>query len=280
MNKKNRERGNILSLELLAFIIVASIVLPYLLQARLAGRYDDNKALIDEVHILGIAAQNYYSEYSIFPDLTNNCANALNELDNATSSFIAGIDNTSPWGKQYNFSCTDKVFTIITALDNKNAIIVANKLAATTASGATITISVPIPSYIPALDSFLALDASGSFDARNSKIINVADIELATSTGLTASDTLLDLFYKQGKFYTVVPGDEINKPECPSHLVQSIHLSLVGLVASNTKIPYPNPPYIASEDSNAWTVGIDIYTEDGLTAAATGTYALAIINCS
>ncbi len=280
MNNKERQQGNILSLELLAFIIVASIVLPYLLQARLTGRDDDNKALIDEVHILGIAAQNYYSEYSIFPDLTNNCANALNELDNATNSFISGIDNTSPWGKQYNFSCTDKLFTITTALDNTNAVIVANKLAATTVSGATITTNIPIPSYIPVLSSFLALNASSSFDARSKKIINVADIELATSTGLTASDTLLDLFYKQGKYFTVTNGEQVDKPECPTHLQQSIHLALVGLVASNTKIPYANPSYIADEDSISWTIGIDVYTEDGLTTGATGTYALAIINCS
>ena len=271
---KNKQQGFILMTTMLIFIITASIVLPYIAQYFSGSRSEERKAVIDEVQILGIAAQNFYSEFSIFPDENNACISALAVMTNATNSFITGIDNTSPWGTNYNFNCTTNLFNISVALDNDHAAIVANRLAATSANGATITTAVPIPSFMPALASFLAQDASGSFDARSNKIINVTDIELTT-----VSDTLLNIINNQTQVFTVVNGEEVSKPNCPPHLSENINLGLAGLVATNSKIPYPNPPFIASSDSDSWTIGIDIYTEDGVGIAATGTYALAIVNC-
>lgn len=274
---KNREQGFVLMSSILVFIITASIILPYVAKYFSGGRFEERKAVIDEIHILGIAAQNYYSEFAIFPDSANSCFNAITAMTNATNSFIAGVDTISPWGTSYNFSCTNNLFNISVELNNDNAAIVANSLAGATATGAIITATVPIPSYMPALASFLSLNiASNSFNARNKKIVNVDDIEL---TGV--SDTLKSIINSQAKFYTVEHNDRVYKPNppCIAPTSPTIHLSLVGLVAINQKIPYANPPYIKVNNASYWTIGIDVYTEDGAATAGVGTYALAIVNC-
>lgn len=273
MNKN--QKGFILSTEIVIFILFISLILPFVVQYFIGGRADERRAVIDEMQILSIAAQNYYSELNTFPDQHNACISALTTMINATNSFITGVDNVSPWGTSYGFSCTPNLFNISVALDDDNASIVANRLPATLKNGTTVTMAVPIPSYMPALSSFLSQNASGSFNARGKNIINVKDIELSGS-----STTLSGVIAKQANYDIVANGEPVNKPICPEDLEPQIYLSLVGLVATNGKLPYPNPPYVLSQNSLRWTVGIDVYTEDGLGVATTGTYALAITNCS
>ena len=281
MNKK--QQGFALSLELLAVIAIAAIILPIIVSANLGSKRDQLSALADELHLISIAAQNYYSEFSNFPDYQNSCIDALNALSTATNSFIRGIDNLSPLGSSYQTSCTGtntlaaQSFHISLFVDEKSAKIIANKVAGATNTANIITTNTPVPSYMPALSSFLALDASGSFDARGVTITNVLEIVMPSGT--------LSALLKNNKaeFYTVTHNETVIKPNCLDGTNPLINLALVGLVATNTKIPYPNPPYIdnlATHDVDGfWRIGIDVYTEDGLTQAVTGTYALAIASC-
>ena len=263
---------------ILIWIVFISIVTSAQTWNKAQDKSNQAIATIKETKFICEIAQKYLLENGQWPDEDNSCASAITVLSVTPNPYMINIDESSPFNNNYITSCSTNNFSVQVQTTELYAgyINAQSELPTALVNNDTSITTIPRPLEDILHEQFLALGigiASTTYQGDGNAIANISDIAL---DGVT--DTLRDLFSKQANFYTVESGDSVNKPNCPGGSSATIHLSLTGIVANNGKIPYPNPPFV-TDIGNAWTVGIDVYTEDGLGSSATGTYVLAITTC-
>jgi len=116
------------------------------------------------------------------------------------SGYLAGLDDRSPWydatanpGGRYTTRCTATNFSVQVTTDTEYAGMLANTLAATTASGATTTTSVPIGTQIPALARFLPKDGSepmeGTLDMDGHDVVDINNLNSVNVTSQSINNS-------------------------------------------------------------------------------------------
>lgn len=265
---------------ILIWIIFISIVTSAQTWSKAQDKSNQANATIKEIQYICEISQIYLLENGQWPNQANACAGAVTALTATPNPYMLNIDQLSPFNSNYITSCASNSFSVQVQTTNLYAsyINTQSELPTVLVNSNTSITTIPRPLEDTLHEQFLALGlglASRTYQAKGNAISGISNISL---NGV--SDTLLDLFNKQANFYTVENGESVIKPICTAGVSATIHLALTGLVASNNKIPYANPPYVDSQNTTSWTVGIDVYTEDGLsTSPALGTYALAITTC-
>ncbi len=157
-------------LELAIFLVVLSIIavvsIPNL-------REDINAQIINltagEIQYISESARLFAGRPDFgngeWPDQANLCADAINVMLNTPDFGFAGIDQTSPFGEDYETECDAERTFFRISVDTLEEVsgTIANTLPATTVDGATTVTTVPLPATLVALNPIL----HRSFDISN-----------------------------------------------------------------------------------------------------------------
>ena len=172
-------------IELLVVMMVISIMAAPFAYQHIQKFEEDRIAItVAEVNDLFQSAQNFAAEQDgEWPSEADNCATAISTMD--TENYLQGFNIRSPFGTNLSTSCTTgegKRFIItIDAVDAGNAELLDAGLPSSTVSGSLVTVSVPLPAVIPALEHLLPRDGSrpmtGDLDLDDNNILKANQIE-------------------------------------------------------------------------------------------------------
>ncbi|MDO8827968.1 type II secretion system protein [Methylophaga sp.] len=175
-------------IELLVVMMVISIfAAPFAYQHIQKFEEDRIAITIAEVNDLFQSAQNYAGkENGEWPSEADNCASAITTMSN--SIYLQGFSVRSPFGTNYTTSCTTgnakRFIVTIDAVNAGNAVLLDADLPASTVTGNIVTVSVPMPSAIPALEHLLPRDGSrpmtGALNMDDNNILNANRIVAET----------------------------------------------------------------------------------------------------
>jgi prepilin-type N-terminal cleavage/methylation domain-containing protein len=187
------------------------------------------------------AVQSYDSQEGGFPDSSNQCVGAIDELKSASATFLQGIDNnTTPWGlgTRYSTNCSTSTsattMTLVFGGDIPQswAEYIVNQLPQATMTltdPSTITVNITKLAYVPVLKKFLYLDtdkttptmngstqtisASGTYDGKKGLLTNVLDVYMTNRE--RPEETLFHAVFNQGlKDAWRNPTATVQKPNC------------------------------------------------------------------
>ncbi|MBN45358.1 MAG: hypothetical protein CMH23_02680 [Methylophaga sp.] len=171
-------------IELLAVMMVISIMAAPFAYQHIQKFEEDRIAItVAEINDLFQSAQNYAAEQdSEWPSESDNCVSAINTLNN--ESYLQSFSTRSPFGTNLATSCTTgdgKRFIVsIDAVTAGNAEILNGYLPSSTVSGNLVSVSVPMPASIPALEHLLPRDGSrsmtGNLDMGGNDINNLKNL--------------------------------------------------------------------------------------------------------
>lgn len=186
--KTVRSQSGFTLFEMVITMTVMSILAaPFIYQKVQQFEEDRIEIAVAEINDLFQSAQNYAAEQDgDWPSETDNCASAISELEN--ENYLVGFLVESTFGTDLITSCTTstgKRFLItIDAITSGNAEQLDGYLPSSTVTGSLVTVSVPMPAAIPALDHLLPLDGSrkmtGSLDMDDNDILNANQVETET----------------------------------------------------------------------------------------------------
>lgn len=276
-NKKHYRETGFTIIELL--IVITILTMLYSVNAqfdllKMHDKIDNNKRVktVTEINKITESAGNYIMENSTWPDSANTCAGAITTLTSATPAYLYHINTLSQYNTSYLTSCDTNTFTVSVDVDtNSTAAIITNQIGGATHTATVVSVTVPKPSELSALDKFLLLDGSramtGDLNMGGNSINNVADVTTSDGRTLVNVSTIEPL-----------PTAILSKPSCGSKTAV-VNLAVTGIVLSSAKIPYSHPPFIESETAGEWTVRLNVYDEDGAATAVSGTYVQAITSC-
>lgn len=237
-------------IELMIVMIVMSLfAAPFAYQHIMKFEEDRIEIAVAEINDLFQSAQNYAAEQdSEWPSEADNCASAITTLN--AENYLQGFSLRSPFGTNLSTSCTTgdgKRFMVsIDAVSAGNAEVLNSYLPSSTVSGNFVTVSVPMPAAIPALEHLLPRDGSrpmtGDLDLDDNNILNANQIETETvllnsivtkdsacaSNGLVARDNI-------GNLLSCVSGQWKGPEGAPQGMVAHFNRSTCpdGWVASN-----------------------------------------------
>jgi prepilin-type N-terminal cleavage/methylation domain-containing protein len=187
------------------------------------------------------AVQSYDAQVGGFPDSSNQCVGAIEELKLASATFLQGIENnTTPWGLGTTYSTNCSTLTSATTMTlsfggdipQSWAEYIVNQLPQATMTltdPSTITINITKLAYVPILDKFLFLDkdvtptiqgstktlsnTGGTYDGQRGLIADVIDIQM--SERKRPEETLFHAVFNQGlKSAWSSPTATVQKPNC------------------------------------------------------------------
>lgn len=172
-------------IELLVVMMVISIMAAPFAYQHIQKFEEDRIAItIAEVNDLFQSAQNFAAEQDgEWPSEADNCATAISTMD--TENYLQGFNVRSPFGTNLSTSCTTgdgkRFIVTIDAVDAGNAELLDAGLPSSTVSGNLVTVSVPMPAVIPALEHLLPRDGSrpmtGDLDMDDNDILKAGQIE-------------------------------------------------------------------------------------------------------
>lgn len=205
-------------IELMIVMIVMSLfAAPFAYQHIMKFEEDRIEIAVAEINDLFQSAQNYAAEQdSEWPSEADNCASAITTLN--AENYLQGFSLRTPFGTNLSTSCTTgdgKRFMVsIDAISAGNAEVLKSYLPSSTVSGNFVTVSVPMPAAIPALEHLLPRDGSrpmtGDLDMGGNRILEVENIEFPDMDATSA-----EAIYFAG----IVGNNElIQKNQCPDGL--------------------------------------------------------------
>lgn len=213
----SKQQAGFTIFELVIVLTVMSILAaPLVFQQVQQFEEDRIEIAVAEINDLFQSAQNYAAEQDgEWPSEADNCASAITEMEN--QDYLDGFSVRSPFGTNLVTSCTTgdgKRFSVtLDTIQPGIAELVNGYLPSSTVTNRLVTVSVPMPASIPALEHLLPRDGSremtGDLDMGGNSIINNEDVEIA-SVGAHASEGI----YFAG---IVDNGDYVDKPQCPSN---------------------------------------------------------------
>ena len=161
--------------------IAASVLVPQY-------RSGINDKTIGEIYMIQEAAQNYFLDNGNLPG-GSSCSSAISVL--RSNDYLLAIDTTSPWGSSYSTACPTPGPPFEVSVDipdpyNRRAL---NSLIDSSASGETVTSSVPTPNMIPGGGNYLSLDSSDPSERTMQEDI-LMDGNDIRSAGLLDADTV------------------------------------------------------------------------------------------
>lgn len=202
--------------ELVIVMTVMSILAaPLVYQSMQNFEEDRIEIAVAEINDLFQSAQNYAAEQDgEWPSESDNCATSITEMEN--ENYLDGFSVRSPFGTDLVTSCTTgdgKRFSVtLDATQSGVAELLKSYLPSSTVTNRFVTVSVPMPASIPALEHLLPLDGSremtGDLNMGENTILNSEDIEL-NSVEADASEGV----YFAG---IVSNGEYVDKPVCPT----------------------------------------------------------------
>ena len=228
-------------IELLVVMMVISIMAAPFAYQHIQKFEEDRIAItVAEVNDLFQSAQNFAAEQDgEWPSEADNCATAISTMD--TENYLQGFNVRSPFGTNLSTSCTTgdgkRFIVTIDAVDAGNAELLDAGLPSSTVSGSLVTVSVPLPAVIPALEHLLPRDGSrpmtGDLDMDDNNILNANQIETETvllnsivtkdsacaSNGLVARDNI-------GNLLSCVSGQWKGPEGAPQGMVAHFHQSI------------------------------------------------------
>lgn len=233
MTHRYTQHGFTLIEMMIALMVLSILMIPLVNQKTNEFQDEVVKLAVAEINDLFQSAQNFAAENSAtWPDQATLCTNAINTLE--TQNYLAGFTVASPMGANYQTSCTTgagKRFSVsVDAGNSGRANLLKGYLPSSTVAGTTLTVSVPLPAAIPALDGLLPRDGSramtGDLDMDGNNINNVQDIEL-DSVNANAS---------QGIYFAGVVGNNqlINIPPCPGSFTPTPIVVPIGMSDNGT----------------------------------------------
>ena len=217
MNKTySKKQAGFTLFEMIIVLVIMSILVGPLVYQRMNKFEEDQIGLaVAEINDLFQTAQNYAAEETgDWPSEGDNCASAITEMENA--GYLDGFSVRTPFGTDIVTSCTTgagKRFSVtVDATQQGTAELLNGYLPSSTVTNRFVTVSVPMPAAIPALEHLLPRDGSremtGDLDMGGNSIVNNEDIDIA-SVGAKASEGI----YFAG---IVNNGDYVDKPQCPT----------------------------------------------------------------
>lgn len=223
--------------ELIIVMIVMSIlVVPFVNQQVNKFEEDRIEIAVAEINDLFQSAQNYAAEQDgVWPSEADNCASAITVME--TETYLEGFSIRSPFGTDVTTRCTTgngKRFIVsIDTTAPGNAELLAGYLPSTTITGNTISVSVPMPASIPALDHLLPRDGSrpmtGDLNMDGNEIKAVQNIELPS----------VDATAAQGIHFAGIIGNNqlVSVNKCPPGLTPTPIVVPAGMSDNGTANP-------------------------------------------
>ncbi|MCB2425753.1 pilus assembly FimT family protein [Methylophaga pinxianii] len=237
-------------IELMIVMIVMSLfAAPFAYQHIMKFEEDRIEIAVAEINDLFQSAQNYAAEQdSEWPSEADNCASAITTLN--AENYLQGFSLRTPFGTNLSTSCTTgdgKRFMVsIDAVSAGNAEVLNSYLPSSTVSGNLVTVSVPMPAAIPALDHLLPRDGSrpmtGDLDMGGNRLLEVENIEFPDMDTTSA-----EAIYFAG----IVGNNElVQKNQCPDGLTPTPIVVPVGYSDNGTANPV-GAVYAWAENVNA-----------------------------
>jgi len=237
-------------IELMIVMIVMSLfAAPFAYQHIMKFEEDRIEIAVAEINDLFQSAQNYAAEQdSEWPSEADNCASAITTLN--AENYLQGFSLRSPFGTNLSTSCTTgdgKRFMVsIDAVSAGNAEVLNSYLPSSTVSGNFVTVSVPMPAAIPALEHLLPRDGSrpmtGDLDMGGNRLLEVENIEFPDMDTTSA-----EAIYFAG----IVGNNElVQKNQCPAGLTPTPIVVPVGYSDNGTANPV-GAVYAWAENVNA-----------------------------
>lgn len=234
---------------LIVMMIISILAVPFAYQHIKKFEEDRIAITIAEVNDLFQSAQNFAAEQDgEWPSEIDNCASAISTME--TADYLQGFNLRSPFGTNLITSCTTGVgkrFNVtIDAINPGNAELLKADLASSTVSGSIVTVSVPMPSAIPALEHLLPRDGSrpmtGDLDMGGNRLLEVENIEFP-EMDTTSGEAIY--------FAGIVGNNElIQKNQCPAGLTPTPIIVPAGYSDNGTANPV-GAVYAWAENVNA-----------------------------
>lgn len=171
----------------LAMVVMSIMAAPFVYQKVEQFQEDRVEVTVAEINDVFQSAQNYATEQGgDWPSEGNNCASAITELTN--EGYLQGFSVRTPFGTNMTTSCTTgngkRFIVTVDASSSGNAEILGGYLPSSTVTNSILSVSVPMPAAIPALDHLLPRDGSremtGDLDMDDNNIINANEIQTET----------------------------------------------------------------------------------------------------
>jgi prepilin-type N-terminal cleavage/methylation domain-containing protein len=218
MNNTKRLNSGFTLIELTIVLFVMSLLVAPLVYQQIKKFEEDMVEItVSEINDLFQSAQNYAAEQNgEWPSEIDNCASAVTVME--TEQYLLGFNTLTPFGTNLITSCTTeegKRFNVtIDAGTSAKAHRLDGYLPSSTVSGSIVTVSVPMPASIPALEHLLPRDGSrpmtGDLDMGGNRLLEVENIEFPDMDTTSA-----EAIYFAG----IVGNNElIQKNQCPDGL--------------------------------------------------------------
>lgn len=170
----------------IAMTVMSILAAPFVYQKIQEFEEDRIEIAVAEINDLFQSAQNYAAEEDGgWPGEAGNCANAINVMEGA--NYLEGFNIRSPFGTNVATSCTTgagkRFMVTVDAGEAGNAELLDGYLPSSTVTGSLVTVSVPMPAAIPALEHLLPRDGSRkmtgnlNMDGNNIRNANRVDAE-------------------------------------------------------------------------------------------------------
>lgn len=188
-NRNTFKQSGFTIFELVIVMTVMSILAaPFVYQQIQNFEEDRIEITVAEINDLFQSAQGYAAEEGDgdWPSEADNCASAITEMQN--QGYLMSFSVTTPFGTNVTTSCTTgngKRFVVtVDAVTQGNAELLDGYLPSSTVAGSIVTVSVPMPAAIPALQHLLPRDGSremtGDLDMDGNDILNANQVTTET----------------------------------------------------------------------------------------------------
>ena len=186
--QSHRKQAGFTVFELVLAMTVMSLMIgPFVFQKIQSFEEDRIGITVAEVNDLFQSAQNYAAKESgDWPSEGDNCASAIAEMEN--EGYLDGFSVRTSFGTDLTTSCTTgnakRFMVTVDANSEGNADLLSGYLPSSTVTGDIVTVSVPMPAAIPALEHLVPRDGSremtGDLDMDSNDIINANQVETET----------------------------------------------------------------------------------------------------
>jgi len=225
-------------IELMIVMIVMSLfAAPFAYQHIMKFEEDRIEIAVAEINDLFQSAQNYAAEQGgDWPGEASNCTNAISVMEGA--NYLEGFSIRTPFGTNVATSCTTgsgkRFLVTVDAVDSGNAQLLDGYLPSSNVTGSLVTVSVPMPASIPALEHLLPRDGSrsmtGDLDMDGNDILNANQVSTETvllnsivSKGTSCATNGLVARDNAGNLLSCVSGEWKGPEGAPANMVAHFH---------------------------------------------------------
>lgn len=168
----------------LAMVVMSIMAAPFVYQKVEQFQEDRVEVTVAEINDVFQSAQNYAAEQGgDWPSEADNCASAMTD-----EGYLEGFSVRSPYGTDMTTSCTTgngkRFIVTVDTSSSGNAEILGGYLPSSTVTNSILSVSVPMPAAIPALDHLLPRDGSremtGDLNMDRNNILNTEQLDTET----------------------------------------------------------------------------------------------------